>query len=98
MILGRVIGNVVSTKKDERLIGNKLLIVQPLNSNGKSDNAPLVAVDSVGAGIGEIVLICGGSSARKAADNIDSPVDAAIIGIVDTMEVEESESLHTHGR
>ena len=83
MILGKVIGTVVSTRKDERLVGSKLLLVQPGLPEGESQGVPLVAVDTVDAGAGETVLVVSGSSARMAAGLKDHPVDAAIIGIVD---------------
>jgi ethanolamine utilization protein EutN len=85
MILGKVIGNVVSTRKDERLVGSKLLLVQPGLPEGESQGVPLVAVDTVDAGVGETVLVVSGSSARMATGLKDHPVDAAIIGIVDTV-------------
>ena len=83
MILGKIIGTVVSTRKDERLVGSKLLLVQPGLPEGESQGVPLVAVDTVDAGVGETVLVVSGSSARMAAGLKDHPVDAAIIGIVD---------------
>ena len=83
MILGKVIGTVVSTRKDERLVGSKLLLVQPGLPEGESQGVPLVAVDTVDAGVGETVLVVSGSSARMATGLKDHPVDAAIIGIVD---------------
>ena len=85
MILGKIIGTVVSTRKDERLVGSKLLLVQPGLPEGESQGVPLVAVDTVDAGVGETVLVVSGSSARMAAGLKDHPVDAAIIGIVDTV-------------
>ena len=85
MILGKVIGTVVSTRKDERLVGSKLLLVQPGLPEGESQGVPLVAVDTVDAGVGETVLVVSGSSARMATGLKDHPVDAAIIGIVDTV-------------
>ena len=85
MILGKVIGTVVSTRKDERLVGSKLLLVQPGLAEGDSQGVPLVAVDTVDAGVGETVLVVTGSSARMATGLKDHPVDAAIIGIVDTV-------------
>ncbi|HHY36791.1 MAG TPA: EutN/CcmL family microcompartment protein [Firmicutes bacterium] len=89
MIIAKVIGNVVATKKDERLVGCKLLIIQPLDlDNTLVDRAPRVAVDIVGAGMGETVLVVEGSSARLALDKADIPIDAAVVGIVDTMEVQ----------
>ena len=88
MILGKVIGTVVSTRKDERLVGSKLLLVQPGLPEGESQGVPLVAVDTVDAGVGETVLVVSGSSARMATGLKDHPVDAAIIGIVDTVTLE----------
>ncbi|HHW54827.1 MAG: EutN/CcmL family microcompartment protein [bacterium] len=89
MIIGKVIGNVVATKKDERLVGYKLLIIQPLDLHDDHvDKAPRVAADIVGAGMGETVLVVEGSSARLALDTSDTPIDAAVVGIVDTMEVQ----------
>ena len=81
MIIGKVIDCVVSTRKNERLIGQKLLIVRPLeNMEAKGE---FVAIDNVGAGIGETVLITTGSSARLALHNTSAPADAVIVGIVD---------------
>jgi ethanolamine utilization protein EutN len=80
MELGIVVGNVVSTRKHEDLVGNKLLLVRPLE--GKEEKK-LVAIDVVGAGIGDAVLIAKGSSARCACFKKDAPVDAAIVGILD---------------
>ena len=82
MLKGRVIGNVVSTKKQESLTGSKFLEVKIIENNIETDKY-MVAVDSVGAGIGEIVLITTGSSARLALRNQFEPVDAVIVGIVD---------------
>ena len=89
MLLARVVGTVVATRKDERLVSSKLLIVRPVDPSGKVDGNYLVAVDTVDAGTGETVLIVSGSSARMAAGLKDCPVDAAIIGIVDQVEVSE---------
>lgn len=85
MILGKVVGTVVATRKDERLVGSKLLLVQPVRPDGSERGALLVAVDTVDAGAGEQVLVVSGSSARMAAGLADRPVDAAIVGIVDTV-------------
>jgi ethanolamine utilization protein EutN len=82
MIKGLVIGNVVSTKKQESLTGSKFLEVRIIENNTETDKY-IVAVDSVGAGIGEEVLITTGSSARLALRNQFEPVDAVIVGIVD---------------
>lgn len=86
MFIGTVIGNVVSTKKDERLVGKKLLIVQPQQFTRQTPEESIVAVDSVGAGIGEIVLCVKGSSAKSVATE-NTPVDAAIVGIIDSYEI-----------
>lgn len=80
LILGRVVGTVVSTRKHDALVGSKFLIVETTDVENKTQ---LVAVDTVGAGFGEQVLVALGSSARKALFNEEAPVDAAIVGIVD---------------
>jgi microcompartment protein CcmK/EutM len=89
MIIAKVVGTVVATRKDERLVSNKLLIARPVDPHGKPDANYLVAVDTVDAGFGETVLIVSGSSARMASGMKDCPVDAAIVGIVDTVHVKE---------
>ena len=89
MQMARVIGDVVATRKDANLDGTPLLLVQPIGADGKDVGRPLVAVDSVGAGVGETVLIVSGSSARMASGMKDMPVDAAVVGIVDTVDVAE---------
>ena len=86
MILAKVVGTVVATRKDERLVGSKLLLVQPVSPDGEPHGVPLVAVDTVDAGAAETVLIVSGSSARMAAGLVDRPVDAAIVGIVDVVD------------
>lgn len=92
MKVAKVIGTIWSTRKDDRLSGHKLLIVQPLDvTNGASDHAPIVAADVIGAGVGETVIIVGGSSARHAAGGPEVPVDASVVGIVDNFELESSE-------
>lgn len=82
MIVGKVTGSIVSTRKSEKLIGNKFMIVEPLESM-KSHADRLVAIDNIGAGIGEYVLVAQGSAARIGCDVQDAPVDAAIVGIID---------------
>ena len=89
MIIARILGTVVATRKDQRLEGKKLLIVRPVDVNGKDDSGYLVALDTVGAGFRETVLIVQGSSARLAHGLKDCPVDAAIIGIVDTVKIQD---------
>jgi microcompartment protein CcmK/EutM len=87
MILAKIVGTVVATRKDERLVSNKLLIARPMDPQGKSEGNFLVAVDTVDAGVGETVLIVSGSSARMASGMKDCPVDAVVVGIVDTIAV-----------
>jgi ethanolamine utilization protein EutN len=91
MIIARILGTVVSTQKDERLHGKKLLIVRPLNVDGSdAGNSYSVAVDTVGAGYHERVLVVAGSSARLASGMKDVPVDSAIIGVIDHVEIERN--------
>lgn len=85
MLIGNVIGNIWATKKDNGLNGLKLLIVEPINVKNGNSNLPIVAVDIVGAGIGEKVLIIHGSVARHVANK--AAVDAVIVGIIDDLEV-----------
>ena len=87
MIIARVIGTVVATRKDERLSGAKLLLVRPITLQGEDESSYLGAIDTVGAGVREKVLVVSGSSARLAEGMKDRPVDAAIVGIIDTVEV-----------
>jgi len=88
MILARVVGTVVATRKDPRLEGKTLLIVKPVSPEGKDEGGYLVAVDTVSAGFKERVLVVSGSSARMAAGCKDTPVDTAIVGIVDDMQLD----------
>jgi microcompartment protein CcmK/EutM len=85
MILARVVGTVVATRKDPRLEGKKLLIVRPVSPDGNDEPGYLVAVDTVSAGYRETVLCVSGSSARMAEGCKDTPVDTAIVGIVDNV-------------
>jgi microcompartment protein CcmK/EutM len=89
MLLAKIVGTVVATRKDPRLVSNKLMIARPMDPRGKADGNYLVAVDTVDAGIGETVLIVSGSSARMASGMKDCPVDAAIVGIVDAVEIND---------
>lgn len=82
MLIGKVVGSVVSTRKSEKLIGNKFMIVE-LAKNMSSKEGQIVAIDNIGAGIGEVVLVATGSAARIGCDNASAPIDAAIVGIVD---------------
>ncbi len=94
MFLAKVEGSVVATKKDPKMVGRKLLILRPMLVDDKDHTKlrpgvnTLIAVDSVGAGTGEMVMFCQGSSARLANGLKDAPVDAVIVGIVDTVDVE----------
>jgi len=90
MIVARIVGSVVATRKDERLLSSKLLLAQPVDPEGAPVGNYLVAVDTVDAGAGETVLIVSGSSARMAAGLKDCPVDAAIVGIIDHIDVESA--------
>ena len=89
MFLGRVIGTVWSTKKDENLVGAKFLIVRELSLELKEKERFVVAVDSVGAGEGEVVLVATGCSSRMTSFTKDKPVDAVIMGIVDKLDVSD---------
>lgn len=89
MILARVVGNVVATRKDPRLEGKKLLILQPVNPEGKPEGNYVIAVDTVSAGNRELVIAVSGSSARMADGCKDTPVDTTIIGIVDTVSLDQ---------
>ncbi|OGR82462.1 MAG: ethanolamine utilization protein EutN [Elusimicrobia bacterium RIFCSPHIGHO2_02_FULL_57_9] len=86
MIFARVTGNVVCTLKDEKLVGAKLMLLQPVDVSGTPKGNPLIAVDAVGAGEGELVLVVQGSSARQTSRTTGNPVDAVIFAIVDTVE------------
>ena len=89
MQLARVIGDVVATRKDDNLVGIKLLIVQPLNADRQPSGRAIVAVDAVGAGVGEEVFFVRGKEASFPFHPTEPPVDAGIVGIVDHWDVEE---------
>ena len=82
MIIGTVVGSLFSTRKNEKLVGNKFMIVEPVEDM-RSTGSRLVAIDVIGAGIGEYVLVAQGSAARIGCDMADAPIDAAIVGIID---------------
>jgi len=92
LILGKVIGTVWSTRKDEKLVGAKFLIVRHLNLDYSLKEGFTVAVDSVGAGVGEIVLFAQGSSAHQTTLTKNKPVDAVIMSIVDKLDISAKES------
>jgi len=86
MLIGQVTGTVVSTQKDESLVGLKLLVVRRINADGSPCSEDMVAVDFFGAGIGEKVLLCAGSSAKSLFSNPKAPIDLAVVGIIDKTE------------
>lgn len=89
MILARVVGTVVATRKDPRLEGQKLLIVQTVSPDGEAKaGSYLIAVDTVGAGVNDTVITVSGSSARMADGLKESPVDTAVVGIVDQIDLD----------
>lgn len=89
MIIAKVLGTVVCTQKDEKLVGSKLQVVAPVGIvDLKQDGKPIVVVDSIGAGEGELVLVVTGSSARQTSKTQNTPVDAVIMGIIDSIEVD----------
>ena len=90
-MLAQVVGTVVSTRKDDELTGLKFLVVRGVGIDGKFTSSLAVAVDAVGAGVGEVVLYASGSSARQTEVTRDRPCDAVIMAIVDTWEVGGSE-------
>lgn len=96
MILAKVIGTVVATRKDERLEGRKLLVCRPVTPEGEPDGHTVVAVDTVGAGYQETVLLVSGSSARMAGGK-ETPVDSAIVGIVDEVRTDAHDSAGNNG-
>ena len=88
MLIARVIGTTVSTIKDEKIMGRKLLVMRQTDETGKPIGKPFVAVDTVSAGVGDLVLTASGSSARQTTLTKDRPVDAVIMAIIDSLEVE----------
>ncbi len=87
MTIGKVVGTIVASQKDDKLTGTKLLIVKQVELDGSETGAFVVAIDAVGAGEGEIVLYASGSSARQTSLTKDRPADAVIMAIVDSIEV-----------
>ncbi len=88
MLIARVVGNVVSTIKDEKLIGRKILIVREATVENELVGKPIAAIDTLDAGIGDLVLIAQGSSARQTSVTKDTPTDAAIMAIIDELAVD----------
>lgn len=92
MLVARVRGSVWATKKEESLKGYRLLVVEPVDVGGNNTGSSFVAADRIGAGAGEMVLVVCGSSARLATDRGQEPVDAVVVGIIDSMEINEANS------
>jgi ethanolamine utilization protein EutN/carbon dioxide concentrating mechanism protein CcmL len=88
MLIGKVVGTVVSTAKDEKMQSLRLMVVRQLTIEGQESGGYVVAVDAVGSGVGEVVLYASGSSARQTVLTDKRPVDAVIMAIVDTWEVD----------
>jgi microcompartment protein CcmK/EutM len=88
MLIAKVIGTTVATIKDQKLEGRKLLICREADETGKAMGKPYVAVDTVDAGVGDLVLTAHGSSGRQTAQTKDSPVDAVIMAVIDSLQVD----------
>lgn len=89
MKTGVIIGTVVATRKCESMVGNKLMLTQPVNIKKEPIGEPFVAVDSVGAGVGDFVLYASGTASRNSVNKPNSSIDAAIIGIIDNVDIHE---------
>jgi microcompartment protein CcmK/EutM len=89
MILGKVVGTIWATRKDEEMVGMKLQIVKHIDLDYKLKDSFVVAVDTVQAGVGDIVLVVSGSSARQTAVTKNKPVDAVIVAVVDTLDISD---------
>lgn len=92
MLIAKVIGTTIATIKDEKLVGRKLLILRPADEKGIPSGKPYVAIDTLDAGIGDLVLTASGSSARQTNITKDTPVDAVIMAVIDSLEVEGQET------
>jgi microcompartment protein CcmK/EutM len=88
MLIAKVIGTTVSTIKDPKLVGQKLLILRQADERGAVSGKPYVAIDTVDAGVGDLVLTCAGSSARQTALTKDTPVDTVIMAIIDSLQLD----------
>lgn len=89
MNIGKVVGTVVATRKDQSLVGSKLMITQPLDLKLKARGEAIISVDTVGAGVGDIVIYIKGSVGRFATGKMNAPIDSAIVGIIDEIDVDE---------
>ena len=90
MLIGKVIGTVIATKKDPELEGLKLLLIKGADLDGTTNGPLLVAADAIGAGVGELILYAAGSSARQTVQTKDRPVDHVVMAIIDQIEVDGS--------
>jgi microcompartment protein CcmK/EutM len=88
MNIGRIVGTVVATRKDENLVGSKLMVTQPLDLTLKPKGEAIISVDTVGAGVGELVIYIRGSVGRFATGKTNAPIDSAIVGIIDELDVD----------
>ncbi len=88
MLIAKVVGSAVATIKDENLVGTKLLVIREANAKGEAIGKPIVAIDTVMAGVDDLVLIAAGSSARQTAITKDRPVDAVIMAVLDNLEID----------
>jgi len=88
MLIARVVGSAISTIKDEKLTGRKLLVVRQTDEKGQAIGKPFVAIDTVDAGVGDLVLTAAGSSARQTTITKDTPVDAVIMAVIDSLQVD----------
>jgi microcompartment protein CcmK/EutM len=88
MLIARVVGDVVSTIKDDKMVGRKLLIIREVTAENEIVGKPIVAVDTVDAGVGDVVLVAQGSSARQTNVTKETPTDAVIMAIVDSLEIQ----------
>ena len=89
MEMGTVIGNVWATKKAEGIVGQKLLVIDLIKGRKKEQESLIVAADVIGAGIGDLVLLCRGNPARLMVDKGNVPIDAAVVGIIDSLDIPE---------
>lgn len=90
MEIGRVIGNVWATKKDEGISGQKLLVINAVKNTGREKESLMVAADVIGAGIGDLVLVVRGTPARMVVGDGQTPVDLAVVAIIDSLDIQES--------
>ncbi len=88
MLIAQVVGTVVSTIKDEKLVGHKILLVRETDHTGKITGKPIAAVDTVNAGVGDLVLIAAGSSARQTTTTKDRPIDTVIMAVIDSLSID----------